>query len=341
MLMRTVIFIPPLPRMSGGLAVLYQLAERLREAGLPVALCSPRDAAPGLREYAAAGGELVPWGNAGKALKLSPEDCWLTPEGWPNALAPGLEAGARCLVYVQNWAYLVSAMPAGLRWRDLPLSFLAVSHPVAWFLTEMLDLPLAGIVRPMLDAELFRPLPKPDDRVRVAWMPRKNKALAEQIMQVTDAALQRHARRPPLQWVEINRMSPQQVAAALGDSHIFLSTGFPEGFGLPPLEAMRCNCLPVGFSGFGGWDYMRSARISGYTPTLPLRPVPWAGNGFFVADGDVIEASRALEEAIRLAACKAPAFEAILAQGQNTANAYSRQEQLHAVQTVWAALADA
>ena len=37
---------------------------------------------------------------------------------------------------------------------------------------------------------------------------------------------------------------------------IFLATGYPEGFSLPPLEAMSCGCAVVGFSGGGGEEYM-------------------------------------------------------------------------------------
>ncbi|MDI7251748.1 MAG: glycosyltransferase family 1 protein, partial [Actinomycetota bacterium] len=43
-----------------------------------------------------------------------------------------------------------------------------------------------------------------------------------------------------------------------------------EGFGLPPLEAMACACLPVGFTGLGGHDYMRQAD-----PDLPGAARPW------------------------------------------------------------------
>jgi glycosyltransferase involved in cell wall biosynthesis len=37
---------------------------------------------------------------------------------------------------------------------------------------------------------------------------------------------------------------------------IFLATGYPEGLPLPPLEAMNCGCVVVGFTGGGGQEYM-------------------------------------------------------------------------------------
>ncbi len=336
--MRTVIAIPPLPRMSGGVNVLYQLAARLQALNLPVALTSVKPDAPGLTAHEQLGFTVLPWGRAGNGLGLTADDCYLAPEGWPNLLAPGLAASARNLVYVQNWAYLFSALPDGVRWQDLPVSFLAVSQPVAWFTEYFGGFSTVGILRPMVDTNLFHPGGKPEDRVRIAWMPRKNKALAEQIRRIVDVAMQAAKDSPPrVEWVEIRNLPPEGVAEQLAASHIFLCTGFPEGLGLPPLEAMASGCLPVGFTGFGGWDYMRPAGLDACQPPFDLRHVPWSGNGFFVSDGDVIAAARALLEAVRLAACKAPVLDVILNQGRLTAEAYSREEQLKAVQALWAA----
>lgn len=53
----------------------------------------------------------------------------------------------------------------------------------------------------------------------------------------------------------IQDMSPTQVAAVLKESLIFLSFGYPEGFSLPPAEAMSCGCIVVGYHGFGGKEY--------------------------------------------------------------------------------------
>jgi glycosyltransferase involved in cell wall biosynthesis len=37
---------------------------------------------------------------------------------------------------------------------------------------------------------------------------------------------------------------------------VFLATGYPEGLPLPQLEAMKCGCVVIGFSGGGGDEYM-------------------------------------------------------------------------------------
>ncbi len=51
-------------------------------------------------------------------------------------------------------------------------------------------------------------------------------------------------------------LTEKELVLEYQKSDIFLATGYPEGFGLPPLEAMACGCVVVGFSGGGGLEYM-------------------------------------------------------------------------------------
>ncbi|MDR3074283.1 MAG: glycosyltransferase family 1 protein [Deltaproteobacteria bacterium] len=339
--MRAVVAIPPLPRMTGGIAVLYQLAESIRECGHDVVLAGAAEA-PGLAARAARGFPLWPWeavtgGQRDTALR--PEDVFIAAEGWPNMLAPALAAGSRILVYAQNWAYMFSALPPGVSWHALPVSFLAVSQPVAHFVEDLAKLPLAGIVRPALEPALFRPAqPDVSRTVRVAWMPRKNRALAEQIRRIAAAMAGRDG-DARLEWVEIRGLSREEVARTLGGCHIFLATGFPEGFALPPLEAMASGCLVVGFSGFGGWDYMRQAEGGRYAPPLSPRAVPWGGNGFFASDGDVLEAAALLVRAVELVRENGSRAAAIREEALRTAAAYSPEAQKEAVRALWEGLA--
>ena len=334
--MRTIIAIPPLPRMTGGIAVLYQVAARLSELDREVALVGVKSA-PGLAEQAAQGVAVLPWDaiygrNIGSPLRKT--DVFCIAEGWPNMLAPALTAGTRAMVYAQSWSYIFSALPQGVSWGKLPVTFLAVSHPVAHYLTERVALPLVGIVRPSIDKSRFHPAPRREAKtVRIAWMPRKNKAMAEQIMQLTEA-LDRD-KKPRIEWVEIRNMPPDAVAETLRTCHIFLASGFPEGCSLPPLEAMASGCLVVGFSGFGGWDYMRQAEQGQYVPRLKLRPTPWQGNGLFASDGDVMEASFLLGQAVRMVRENGPEYAEIQKQAFATADAYSADAQREEVRAVW------
>lgn len=342
--------------MSGGIAVLYQLAARLRELGREVVLAGVNDA-PGLAAQTAAGFSVTSWDDVmGKngAPFLREGDLFLISEGWPNMMAPALAARARVVAYAQSWIYINTALPEGAAWKRLPVSFLAVSHPVARFLEDMAHIPSRGVIRPVIDPARFRPRAQTGGKtVRIAWMSRKNKALAEQIMQITGGMDQsgmdqagspsnrltgrsRSGSRPSrVEWVEIRNMTPDEVAETLASCHIFLSTGFPEGCPLPPLEAMASGCLVVGFTGYGGWDYMRQATPGQYAPRIALRPVPWGGNGFFAPDGDVLEASYLLHAAINMVRENAPEYAAIREQAILTATAYSVDGQRNDVRTAW------
>ncbi len=244
--MRVWVFVPPLPRISGGLRVLLQLAEQLQ--GLDALAAVLVWETPPLAMD-------LPWSPVRRA-DLAQGDVLLLPEGWPNALAFGLRAGCRVVVYCQNWAYLFHGLAPGVRWRDLPVSFLAVSHPVAWYAEQVLGVG-PSIVRPVVDRSLFVPSCLPEEgRLRVAFMPRKNKALAETAQRI----LAERALSVPLEWVPIHGLPPAGVAEVLASCAIFAATGFPEGCPLPPpgghglrlpacgLHGLWCLglCLPVG-----------------------------------------------------------------------------------------------
>ena len=332
--MRTSIFIPPASSPTGGINVLLQVAAVLRESGRDTRLIfreRPR------WDVAASPGATVPTEEWSR-MHLGPEDLWLVPEGWVNALAPGLEGGARCVSYCQNWAYAFSALPEGVTWAQLPVEHLAVSRPVAWFLEQSAGI-TAPVLRPGIDQSIFYPPEtKPEGPIRVAWMPRKNKAQAQQIRQLFES-------RTPgtlVHWIEIKGLDAHGVADVLRGCHIFLVTGFPEGCPLPPLEAMACGCLPVGFTGFGGWDYMRPVQPAPrFRPWWPLREVPWTGNGLWTADCDVLDAALCLEQAIfwfehhGSNALEGQLLDIALEAGQQTVCAYSREAQAAAVLETW------
>jgi glycosyltransferase involved in cell wall biosynthesis len=342
--MRTYFFLPPVRQAAGGITVIRRMAAFLAASGREAFLVPREMSEEGFGwspTEAWVDAPVAPWGE----LALTPGDLWVVPEGWVNALAPGLNAGARCLVYCQNWAYLLSALPEGVSWRKLPVSFLAVSDPVARFVTATTD-QQPHVLRPGIDLNLFRaPDHKPGlqdgGAVRIAWMPRKNKALGKQIQETFQNLDEQLAAR--CRWIEIAGLPAQGVALALAEAHIFLATGFPEGCPLPPLEAMACGCLPVGFMGFGGADYMRQALPPAddpapFAPWWPVRDVPWGGNGLWSADADVLGAALHLALACRWWLEADPRLAPTLDNASKTAAAYSLDAQRRAVLDLWAGL---
>jgi len=316
------IFYPPLKTMSGGCMVLLQIARQLQHLGRLGGVLY-WDAPP---TYAL--GQDLPWIKSSQT-QMKSGDLYVVPEGWPNALGFGFKAGARCVIYCQNWAYLFHGLENGVRWQQLPVEFWAVSDPVAWHMEQVLGIRPA-IIRPAIDSNIFHvSVRRAEGPVRIGFMPRKNKALAEHIRRIFEE------RNPgaSVVWVPIHGMSREQVAETLRSCHIFLVTGFPEGCPLPPLEAMACGCLCVGFTGFGGWDYMRQINSVGYVPyDYALREVPWGGNGWWYPDGDVLGAVHGLEQAIRV--LEDDNVQALKDCCQQAAAGYSRDRQLHEAATL-------
>jgi len=54
----------------------------------------------------------------------------------------------------------------------------------------------------------------------------------------------------------VDDLTENELIEEYQKADIFISTGYPEGFSLPPLEAMSCGCVVVGYTGGGGDEYM-------------------------------------------------------------------------------------
>jgi glycosyltransferase involved in cell wall biosynthesis len=115
----------------------------------------------------------------------------------------------------------------------------------------------------------FEPRKKP----QIAYMPRKNIGDVTQVLLLLKCrdALEGFER------MKIDKMNEEQVGAVLRESMIFLSLSGQEGMSMPPLEAMACGCIVVGYDGLGGREFL--------TPE----------HGFPVRQGDVQAFARTLE----------------------------------------------
>lgn len=89
---------------------------------------------------------------------------------------------------------------------------------------------------------------------KIAFMTRK---IPAEVQQVINLLKYREAAQD-FDLVIINGMHEREVADALKESLIFLSFSHQEGCPLPPLEAMACGCVVVGYAGFGGREYFKS-----------------------------------------------------------------------------------
>jgi glycosyltransferase involved in cell wall biosynthesis len=90
---------------------------------------------------------------------------------------------------------------------------------------------------------------------QIAFMADRNKGDWNQVLNI----LKIKKLTDGFQLVPIKDKTETQVAQILGESAVFFSFGKAEGFSLPPLEAMICGCVVVGYHGGGGREYFDPA----------------------------------------------------------------------------------
>jgi glycosyltransferase involved in cell wall biosynthesis len=105
------------------------------------------------------------------------------------------------------------------------------------------------IIPNAINAELFSF--KKDKEKQICFMPRKNFRDAVQVLNI----LKHMDALKGFKIVEIDNVNEKEVARIFKQSMLFLSFGYPEGFSLPPAEAMACGCVVVGYHGMGGREY--------------------------------------------------------------------------------------
>ncbi len=131
-----------------------------------------------------------------------------------------------------------------------------------------------------IDTKVF--YPSYEKEKLIAYMPRKNGEDAFQVLNILKfrGLLEGYEVKP------IMRKTEGEVADILRRANIFLSFGYPEGFALPPLEAMSCGAMVVGYHGMGGREYFKDEfcypieinDIVGFTKAAEKVIVTWNNN---------------------------------------------------------------
>mgnify|MGYP001053775856 CR=1 FL=1 len=103
-----------------------------------------------------------------------------------------------------------------------------------------------------INAEIFSY--HPEKKKQICFMPRKN---ADHSLQVINI-LKFRKNLSDFKIVAIENKTEKETAQILKESLIFLSFGYPEGFSLPPAEAMACGCITIGYTGMGAKEFFIS-----------------------------------------------------------------------------------
>jgi hypothetical protein len=224
------------------------------------------------------------WFEHRTAIRYAPErpvgdgDVLVVPEVmWQQFQAP--LPGIRRVVLSQG-PYLTfrpeaapDAVPTEYRQPDV-LGAIVVSADSARYLTYAFPGLTVHRVRHAVDAERFQP--RGDKRRQIAYMPRRRPEDARQVLGIlrTRGALAGWDVMP------IDGLNEQAVAKTLQESAIFLHFGQQEGFGLPAVEAMACECAVIGYPAGGGAEFLT------------------AETGFPIVSDDILGFAQAVEAVI-------------------------------------------
>jgi hypothetical protein len=300
------------PRPSGGIRTLYRHVELLSQAGFDASIVHFEH---GFRVSWFPASVSVLYAAGG--LQIQPEDWVVIPEDHGGALEGFRMVGCRKAVFCQGHYQIFHPMTPQGSWTDYGVSEIIVSSiPIRDFVRRMFAadptcIPLS------LDLALFQF--DPENRARqlqIAFMPRKG----SQHLRFIQGIL--HHTAPELRdvaWVPIENRSEREVAQLLRESAFFLATGYQEGFGLPPLEAMACGTIVAGFRAGGGAEYATS------------------DNGFWVADEDSIALADTLTELLRSYRRNPvdPRWSKVRSAGRTAAERYSQAAERDALLAFW------
>jgi hypothetical protein len=264
-------FEPP----SGGIRKLYRSVDLLNDAGLHAAIVHKR---PGFR---------CTWFNHRTRVISSSEavvrqrDVIVVPEIYGPSICD-LPSGVRRIIFNQGAYLMLNSLTSGHQaaapYIDNPdlTAVLVVSEDSAAVVEYAFPRVRVCRVRHGIDPALHHPPAYPKHR-RIAYMPRRRANEAAQVLEL----LKLRGALDGWEVIAIDGRIEAEVADLLRTSWIFLSFSRREGFGLPPLEALACGCLVIGYHGFGGREFFRP---------------PFA---IAIEDGDVVAFARAVEDVIR------------------------------------------
>jgi hypothetical protein len=160
---------------------------------------------------------------------------------------------AKKVLFMQNWINI----DKGFKKEDLNKNYIDIGYDYVMtcgnFCTEIVKKRMginATTITNGIDHGKF--LNKPEERVpgRVLAMSRKNLVDLQQITK------QMNSKVAGFDLKIIDGLTQDKLIKEYQKADIFLATGYPEGFSLPPLEAMSCGCVVIGFTGGGASEYM-------------------------------------------------------------------------------------
>jgi hypothetical protein len=291
---------------SGGVRRLYRHVEILRRHGIAASVLhhAPGFTAP----WFASDAPVLYWTDT---FAFEPGDVLVIPEGHTDVIKATAGAPCQRVVIALNWANIYRRLPIGQDWRHFGIRHvIAGSQCEQDFVRRSMGLD-SVVLASGTNPAIFR---TGAAKVRqIAYMPRKNLEVFHTVACIFRSRFPEWAGVP---FVPIDRVPHDEVGRAMAGSAVFLATSVLEGLARPPLEAMACGCLVVGFAGRGSLEYMHHED-----------------NCYLADDLDVLTAAEYLDTALR--SLGTPRADRMIASAIGTASRYSLEREEQAVLAYW------
>lgn len=308
-------YAPSMNAPSGGIGVLLKTAKNLYDAGFNVKVvyepvldqkasyeASVKEKKqvevfdrfnPTWVDFSLEGVQILPLGDKeiaftdkttaqGQSLSVTPEDFLIIPEGFPNVMQKTMQVSCKRVVLAQSWFYVLLAMAPGQKWQHYGIQdVISVSDAI----TEYLNSAMPGLriknFKQGINRELFKAPKKMSDKFPMVGF--TGSRGSENKMKTHSIIKNFYAFYPHLKWIrflELANMDKEQFSEKLASCAFVLYTDDIAGFGTLPLEAMASGTHVVGWTPFGGKEYIN------------------ADNGFWTNNGDIFQTAEILGVAI-------------------------------------------
>jgi len=308
-------FCPPMNSPSGGVGVLLRLATYLKQTGLDVKLIyEPRvdqrasyeetnkqkkqvtvfeKFNPTWMDFSIEELEIIPLGDKTitfvdkttaecQPLRLEPEDFLFIPEGFPDVMKKTMQVACKRIVVAQSWFYILNALNKGEKWQNFGVrDVISVSDAITEYLTTIMPGLNIKKFSQGINREIFKLPKKASEKYpMIAFSTSRGPENRLKTFNIIKTFYAFYPHLKFIRFLELANYTREEFAEKLASCAFVLYTDDIAGFGTLPLEAMACGTHVVGWSAYGGKEYMNQ------------------NNGFWANNGDIFQTAELLGIAV-------------------------------------------
>lgn len=221
-------------------------------------------------------------------LNLNTEDFLIIPEGFPNIMQETMHAPCKRIILAQSWIYILNSLSPGQKWNNFGITdAISVSDGITEYLSSVMPQVRVKQYSQSINREIFSAPEKVSDKFpMIAYSAGRGQDSDMKITNIIRNFQEWYPQYRFFRFMKLDGLSREEYAERLKSCCIALYTDDVAGFGTLPLEAMASGTHVVGWTPFGGKEYINQADGEEIH------------NGFWANNGDVFNVSEVLGVAV-------------------------------------------